>query len=158
MSFFPCLTDAVTGISRRISSAAELNKLLCFTTKASHSILLNVLWVSAYQAGWELKAHLADKVDLFLCGAEWAKPQVIMGIMEHAAVWVHVPLSCYTITHRQVVWLKEKKKKWRSVVWSMPSVFVWNAHAHTDCQSPQSAIKVYVICLGICQRGWLKYH
>lgn len=36
----------------------------------------------------KLKVHLADTVNLFLCGAECAKPQVIMGIMEHAAVLV----------------------------------------------------------------------
>lgn len=41
---------------------------------------------SASESDWKLKAHLADKV-MFVCEAEWAKPQVIMGIMEHAAVW-----------------------------------------------------------------------
>lgn len=44
----------------------------------------------------KLKAHLADKVNLFLCGSWMCK--VIMGIMEHAAVWVSTRpayLLCY---------------------------------------------------------------
>lgn len=92
-----------------------ISNLLRFMTKTSHSILLKYAvsgCVSASERDQKLKVHLADKVNLFLYGAEWAKPQVIMGIMEHAAVWVsHVLLIYYTITHRQVVQLKEKKRK-----------------------------------------------
>lgn len=44
---------------------------------------------------------------------------------------VHVPLSCYTITHRQVVWLKEKKKRNEEVWFGVCQVALSHTHIHT---------------------------
>lgn len=70
--------------------------------------------VSVFVSGSEsekLKAHLADKVNLFLCGAECPKPQVIMGIMEHAAVWVSTRPAYFLYYNPQTGGPGERKKK-----------------------------------------------
>lgn len=66
-------------------------------------------------------------------------------------MWVKARLSCYTITHRQVVWLNEKRNEevW-SGLWSMPSVFV----SHTHCTYTHILSVLSACDQSVCDLSW----
>lgn len=92
------------------------------------------------------KYKLADSVNLLLNGAKCAKPQVITGIMKHAAVGVsHAFLTCCSTTDKQVAGLNGEKKETRkcAVKFATGSGHT-RLHRHKLKNFPQPESKLYL--------------